>query len=565
MRKIPNLGTFAAAVPAFFIAVGNAQAAQDGRLIYRTPQNVEFEVNSNGIAAIRSGGNEIAHGSWSVFAADGWFEKQPGAVKASKTAERKFEQLDERHARVTHTSEDVVCVSDYAFDGEDVTISSRVENRNEAAPMNVTGFGGLEFAFAKPPEGVMCEQHISYFQAHGIGLCHPSIYSPIGGSYAQDGAVGVGVSPWRTGLTRTLILWDYTDWNPGKREKLPSRRLLYFVASPVPPRGAQTFDVRLRVSTDTDWKHLLEPYRDEFRNAFGPVRYKPDFRWIATDYLNHSPGAISPQNPYGFHGGHRRIDTADGAAKFCDAMIAGLRDGKGQGAIVWGQGGEDPRGGMYRPDFDVLPPEVEVQWPAIAQRFRDAGLRLGVCTRPRHMAVKRDWRQDEIIDINADDPGHLDMLWHRFDNMIQRGCSLFYLDSFGDSFEDVKLMRRLREKLGPDVLTFCEHQCDAILPFSGGYSETTLDAAGNPPHYRLWSGVRTWEIYEWLAPGSQMASRLYETKGKPLADVEAPDHWFLSHRVTPLVPVNDFARAKNLPALQAEFFNGASAWKDGVR
>ena len=69
---------------------------------------------------------------------------------------------------------------------------------------------------------------------------------------------------------------------------------------------------------------------------------------------------------------------------------------------------------MYRPDFDVLPPEVAAQWPVLAQRFRDAGLHLGVATRPRHMAVRANWTSDEIIDINPDDPGHRTMLWQRF-------------------------------------------------------------------------------------------------------------------------------------------------------
>ena len=114
-----------------------------------------------------------------------------------------------------------------------------------------------------------------------------------------------------------------------------------------------------------------------------------------------------------------------------------------------------------------------------------------MATRPRDLAVKLDWNQDQIININPDDPGHREMLWRRFDSMMKKGCTLFYLDSFGDSLEDVKLMRWLREKLGSGVRTYCEHQCDAIVPFSGGYSETTLHAEpqDNPPHYRVWSGV----------------------------------------------------------------------------
>jgi hypothetical protein len=319
-------------------------------------------------------------------------------------------------------------------------------------------------------------QHITYFQAHGVQLCHPGYWQPIGGTYAADDSFGVGTSPWNTGLMRTLTLWDYADWNADKREHFPQRLLRYFVVSPVPPRGSATFDFVLRVSPNRDWKNLLGKYREHFQKTFGPVQYKLDARFIATDYLNESQQAISPTNPYGFHGSTRRIDTAEGAKLFCETSIPPLKQANGQGIIVWGQGGDDPRGGMYRPDFDVLPPQVLANWPTIASRFKDAGLKIGVATRPRDMAVRLDWKTDQIISINPDDPGHREMLWRRFENMQKLGCSLFYLDSFGDSFEDVKLMQFLRAKMGPNVLTFCEHQCDAIMPYSGGYSETTFDA-----------------------------------------------------------------------------------------
>ena len=93
--------------------------------------------------------------------------------------------------------------------------------------------------------------------------------------------------------TARCLLWDYSDWNPDKREKLPQRRLIYFVVNEVPARGSRTFDLKLRVSPNQDWKHLLTPYREHFQQTFGPVRYKADYRWIATDYLNHSQQAVS--------------------------------------------------------------------------------------------------------------------------------------------------------------------------------------------------------------------------------------------------------------------------------
>lgn len=419
-------------------------------LTCQTPAGVAFQVTDEGLSEIRFGQKVLARGGWSVFNAEPWFKDGGmGHVAAGKIVEKSIEVLDPQHARVRHVKQDVVCTTDYAFDGEDVLISARVANRHAEAALNIVGFSGLEFFFDRPPTGLMMTQHISYFQAHGVGLCHPSFWSKIGGSYAVDGTIGVGLSPWRTGWNRTLLLWDYSDWNPDKREKLPQRRLIYFVVNEVPARGSRTFDLKLRVSPNRDWKHLLSPYREHFRQTFGSVRYKADYRWIATDYLNHSQQAVSASNPYGFHGGARRFDRAEGIQAFCDQLIPVLKRADGQGVIVWGQGGDDPRGGMYRPDFDVLPPEVEANWPALAARFRQAGLKLGVCTRPADMAVRQDWKSDEIITINADDPGHRAMLLRRFENMLKRGCTLFYLDSFGADLEHVKLMHSSAKNWGP--------------------------------------------------------------------------------------------------------------------
>jgi hypothetical protein len=466
-----------------------------------------------------------------------------------------LEVLSQTHAVVRQRKDDLRCVFDYTFAGEDVTISARIENQREDGPLEVTGFSGLTFSFDRPPSGLHHAMYPTYSQAHGITICHPSLENPIGGSWAADDNVGVGLSPWKTGLERTLILLDYGSWEPDKRDNDPARKLLYFCPVPIPPRGARTFDLRIRVSPDRAWKHLLEPYREHFQNTFGPVRYRADARWIATDYLNKSQNYVSPSNPYGFCESFRRIDTARGARSFCDRIIPAIKSNDGQGLIVWGQGGDDPRGAMYRPDFDVLPPEVETQWTnIIAPRFHAAGVRLGVTARPRDMAVKLDWKEDQIININPADSGHREMLWRRFDNMMKKGCTLFYLDSFGDSLEDVKLMRWLRQKLGPGVRTYCEHQCDAIVPFSSGFSATTLYAEpqDNPPHYGVWSGVDQWEVYRWLCPGSELAAVFYEKKGEPPAAFETPDQFFARHQIIPLVPVNEFSRAPAIKALQMQ-------------
>lgn len=536
---------------------------EPGTFVYETLHGISFHVTTEGLSSIRIGQRELASGGWSVFNAENWFKDSgSGIVKTEPVASKSLEVLAANRVRVRHVAGDVVCVADYTFDGEDVTISSRIENNHSSEPVNVVGFSGLVFHFDCPPEGLMQVQHISYFQAHGLGLCHPSFWSKIGGSYATDDSIGVGVSPWKIGWTRSLILWDYSSWEPEKREKSPDRRLMYFVGSPIPARGAATIDLKIRVSPNRHWKHLLEIYREHFRITFGSARYQADYRWIASDYMNHSQQAVSSTNPYGFHGGHRRIDLSEGVESFCRTLIPKLKSAGGQGLILWGQGGDDPRGAMYRPDFDVLPPEVEQNWPLLVQRFREAGLKLGVTTRPADLAVRRDWRSDEVIHINPDDPEHLEMLWRRFQNMIDKGCTMFYLDSFGADLEHVKLMRDLRKRMGPEILTFAEHQCDAILPFSGGYSETTFSAKDkNGPQYRVWSGLDNWEIYQWLVPGAQLAARLYQIEGDIPPNFEAVDRFYYRNRITPLVPVSDFNRLEKVEQNQLEFLSNEGKWK----
>jgi hypothetical protein len=558
-RKRVRYGGWLAAAAMFLASLAIPCRAAD-ELVYRSPTNVEFRVTRAGLSYIGIGDRELASGGWSAFNAESWF-KDGGShlVKSEPKGESSIQILSDHHARVRQAGGDLVCIYDYTFDGEDVLISTRIEN-SAMSPMNIVGFSGLTFYFDKLPTGLMPVAHITYFQFNGVQTCHPGYWQPIGGTYAEDDSVGVGTSPWNAGLTRTLTLWDYTDWNPGKRETIPRRLLRYFVVSPVPPRGAATFDFVLRVSPNLDWKHLLGKYREYFQQTFGPVRYKLDARFIATDYLNGGPQAISPTNPDGFYSSFRRIDGLAGAMSFCDHTIPALTEENGQGIIVWGQGGENPRGAMYRPDFDVLPPGVEANWPIIARRYKEAGLKLGVAARPRDIAVRLDWNHDEVISINADDPGHREMLWRRFQRMMNLGCSLFYLDSFGDELEDVKLMEFLREKLGPNVLTFVEHPCDAIMPFSGGFAETTIPE-GVPGNYRLTAGEDNWKIYQWLCPGAQMAARF--RPGPPDASMaQTPDAWMFERAITPLLPVNDFRWwLPGMQQLQQRYVTQDGQWK----
>ncbi|NQU20601.1 MAG: hypothetical protein HQ567_04910, partial [Candidatus Nealsonbacteria bacterium] len=112
------------------------------------------------------------------------------------------------------------------------------------------------------------------------------------------------------------------------------------------------------------------------------------------------------------------------------------------------------------------------------------------------------------------------------------------------------------------ILTFAEHQCDAMLPFSGGYSETTFSAKGkNGPPYRVWSGIDNWEIYQWLVPGAQLIARLYQIEGNIPPTFEVADRFYYRNRITPLVPVSDFQRFEKIGQTQSEFISDEGEWK----
>ena len=136
-------------------------AAGTDTLTYRTGGEVTFEVTSNGLSQITFEGRPLATGEWSAFNAEFWFSRGAtnGPVLAGRFQGRTIEVLSPAHAVVRQRKDDLVCVFDYTFAGEDANISARVENHHPDAPMGVTGFSGLAFTFDRPPTGLHQAMH----------------------------------------------------------------------------------------------------------------------------------------------------------------------------------------------------------------------------------------------------------------------------------------------------------------------------------------------------------------------------------------------------------------------
>lgn len=535
-------------------------AAPGESFTYRTPQGVVFKVTAEGLTSIAVGQKEVARGSWHAGNMSQLREPKTPAEPLVFT-EKTLEVLDAAsRVRVRHAGPKATATFEYAFAGEDVRIKARVENFTDRA-FKATGFEGLSFLFGAPPTGWMVAQSPDWMQAHlqDFRGFHPSFENRIGGSYAADDTFGVGLTPLNTGLAFTGFFW----W--GDKAGPNARRLAYIRPQEIPSGGALTFEMLMRVSPDKDWKHLLAPYKEHFNATFGdptlgPVHYKADFRPMAMMSISDA-ASITKDNPLGFHGDARRVDLPEGMKKFCDTVVPGLVAGNGQGMIIWALGGWEPRGAMYRPDFDILPPIVEQNIPQMRQAFKDGNVRMGVCTRPGEIAFRGTWTQDWTVRINPDDPQHLEIMWGRFKKMIDQGFTLFYLDTFGSSFNDIRAMQYYRQKMGPDIQTFVEHPCDVMLAYSGAYMEVNYSEKANV--YEIFWGLdRFWEISQYLMPGAQAAAVSRVEEKKLPEGFERPYHFLMRKHIAPFAP--DYmikGQAKELKAITDEFLDANGAWK----
>lgn len=567
---------------ACLFTLSSVAVAAETSLVYVTPRGVTYTVSEKGLTTIRKGFGAVVDGQWTAFNAESLFKNGgSNTVQVPPPTEQTLTVVSPKQAQVRHVSGDVVCTYDYTFNEEDVIIKCRFENNHASDSINVLGFSGLKFHFARPPEGILPVESSMFLQEQGIAAMHPSSFSPIGGSYAVDKDVGFGVSPWNSSFFRTLLLWDYADWEAGERTRVLERELKYLTHTPVPSGGSVTVGIRIRVSAEMDWKHLLAPYREIFQKLHGPVQYQTDGRWIATENLL-APEASETKRPSTARRfeatrlpdesttgtttrvNAKAIDNSRGAQALCDSLIPRLQEATGQGAILWGYGGSTAASsGNPLADFNILSPEIEEQWTRITDQFNAAGLKFGVATNPRGFNVRKGWSEQQMIRLPSDTPEQRELIAQRYEQMVQRDCNLFYLEDFGDSLEDIQLMRWLREKLGKDVQMFADRPCDALLVYSGGYTGTVLktaSSAGLERGYRMTVGEKNWQILQWLAPGCELAGQLTEVKGNLADALEAPERYFLSRHVVPFVPVADFKRLAGMKKIQPQFVADDGKW-----
>jgi hypothetical protein len=567
-------------VPVLFAALPFAPAAagrdapKPDRLDYRTPAGVTYVVTVDGLSEVRLGDRTLARGGWRFGVGDRRWGFPPGHDAAAVT-EKSVDVVSPTEARVRHVHSHATVRHTFTFAGEDVRIESYVENRHPTAAIEVAAFTGPTVDFGRAPVGLLPNFHPTHTASAGVSFMHPGGIR-IGGSYGVGDGFGVGAAPHAAGRFPTAILWDW-DWQ--LLEKSPARTPTLFVHAPVPAGGARTFAVTFRFSPDTAWTHLLDPYRRHLHATLGDrTRYdRPTQLPLVQGVMNGTEAQRGPTNPYAYDA-NRRLDSIYGVTSYLAGIAPAMRAIRAQGLVIWGQGGLHPRGAMYRPDFDALPPDVVPNVVRLAEMLREQGMAFGLAARPGQVVQPLDWTTDTVTWLNVDRPEELELLTRRFNTAIGRGARLFYLDSFGNRADDVTILRAVRtgvggqKGVGRDVQMYAEHPSDVILPYSGAM----LGLNGRPDALGIFFAGNFWlsppatpnivEALRYFYPDAPVVALIATAEGTDTPDRQrAVVEYCYRVKMTPVIPDSWLGPGSKvpdwLPPLTRQYLTADGQWK----
>jgi hypothetical protein len=213
----------------------------------------------------------------------------------------------------------------------------------------------------------------------------------------------------------------------------------------IKPHASKTFHVSLRFGpTGAPVQALSGDVLERYAKKYPFQVTWTDHRPIGAIFLA-SSGINVAANPRRWILNYGEIDitTEQGKAVFREALlkhadksIKALRDVNAQGMITWDPEGEEFIGACYYGNPRLVPtlaPEMEFKNNGAKsvideyfEKFRAAGLKVGVCIRPQQIAIV----DGKPVHQAAEDENAAQILRERIGYAKQRwGCTLFYVDS----------------------------------------------------------------------------------------------------------------------------------------
>jgi hypothetical protein len=468
------------------VASSTAIAAADG------PQ---MTVSPAGEITLTLDGRTVASGTWglrpdSYIPGDGPAPIAPGPVVAVTAAQ-------DRPGHATIHEQRAAATADYDLQmaGEDLRILAHVRNADRTHALKPLSFGGLTFHFnpaAGVPQGHLFAWDSTYLVAEGISLFHPGRRSPVGCWWAADYRFGFSAFSESEFDRADLVA---ADWGNHENTLPVECRPNFYTDRSLPPGGSVDVTLTFRVTADRSLPHLLGAYKTLYDRRFPLPMYTPDPRPVGM-FAFADQQHVSRSNPLGYHADCYRFDTPFGTSDYLQRFLPPLVQRGFIGTIFWSPGGYDPP--MYPPDFDVWPKSVQANLPKLVQGFHDQRLRIGLCARPGDGVLRPAGAPPTVYRLSADDPEQMRVMLDRFRHARSVGFDMFYLDSIGGlGVNDVRILRKVRDAVGPEVLLYSEDATDVSLPYADRYCEWIGDGVrwdGGPLYaaLRILRPTATW-------------------------------------------------------------------------
>lgn len=271
-------------------------------------------------------------------------------------------------------------------------------------------------------------------------------------------------------------------------------RSLPYIDRPIAAGGSDTYNISLGFfPAGTPMGQAAEGAYHKFAQLYPYELNWADHRPIGLLFIAQS-STNWPSNPRGWLLDPKiDVRTRAGVAEFqkrlltwADSSVAVLKNMNAQGMVTWDIEGEQfPQPITYIGDpraISMLAPEMEGAADAYFKKFRDAGLRVGVCVRPQRLVVAGD-RKSAKQETARDE---MQVLMEKIDYARKRwGATLFYVDSNGtpSSPTDVQIIRRVAAAF-PGILLIPEHKNLAYYSASAPYNELRLAITSTPRQVR---------------------------------------------------------------------------------
>jgi hypothetical protein len=407
----------------------------------KSGDGLKFTVGDKGLTSLSYNGQ-------SFFSSPSNGELRPGTAIFSTGSPKlavnttPIASLDQAAQKVTLTYDWGSVSSTYTKEGDRLLMKIHVGNTSDKVlaelPVVVT-----ELNFPASPKGTTLEAGMFGFGFNGT--MQPLDQSPLVADPRSVAPViridyGTGALNFCSDNFLATISVPYTS-NPPAKTKYP------FIASfnDVKPGSSKTATISLRFGpTGATVSDLSNDVIARYAKTYPFALKWKDRRPIGMMFLA-SSGTKVPSNPrrWIMNTGKIDVSTNEGRASFREALldwadrsIKVLKDANAQGMITWDPEGQEFSQSVYYGDprlTPVLAPEMEFKGEGITsaideyfEKFRRAGLKVGVCLRPQQITIV----DGKPVQGAADNEHAADILKDKLAYAKKRwGCTLFYVDS----------------------------------------------------------------------------------------------------------------------------------------